>query len=359
MGKRFLQALLISIFATLGIAKFASAANVPVDSSAKVHICYNYSNVDKSYNFAVWDIGIIPPSDYADYMTRSGWPATNNTSINYVAGTHNYSTCYDYYFNNSGPHSGLDIGGQMVFTNSSPRQVVLDIYDGDDHGTEWTYTRAHYYATFEVHNTTDTSGNITGQEAVLLYVKDASGTKVNQLDFDYVATSAPVDLTITNTVRGDMADTNKYFKYTVNIGGATGTYYTVSGTSDSESASLCAANMSCDVYAKHGETIVIGRNGTTSEIPVGTTYSIVESNNTGYTTAFQIGTPPIVNTGDSTGTQTLSTTAAENVVAYYNTKNGTPITGLFTNYLPYLIIAATSACGIFFFAKKKHSKNQQ
>lgn len=349
MKKRIIQAVLISVFTTIGFAKFASAANVPVNTSDKLHICYNYSNVYQSYQFGAWGISQILPTGSSSYMSASGAPSVSNTGITYVSGTHTYSNCYDYYLNNQSQS-----GTEMYFTSIAPREVVIDFKDAaNSHSSDgFTNSETHYYATVAVRNTVDSNKVITGQEAVLLFVKDEDGNKVNQLDFNYTANAVPVDLTLEKTVKGDMGDATKYFKFSVNIAGTTGTTYTVNGTTGTGSASSCTANTACTIYLKHGDSVRIGYNGTSSEIPAGTTYSVTESENTGYSTTYAIagGAESI---GSTTGTQTLSTTAADNVVEFINTKDGSPVTGIFTNVLPYIVIAGLSVAGIFIAKKHK------
>jgi hypothetical protein len=256
--------------------------------------------------------------------------------------------------------TNVDLGG-VSFTDTTPKLADITVNEGTTSPGFTPTSTASFTMTLQLVNTVDANNQITGQAASLAYITDPSATgnpKVQEMDFTATAFYANQSLNLTNTVEGTGGDTNKYFTYTVTIGGSTGAQYTVVG-GGTGSASTCIANTACTIKLKSGESAVIGVGGS-KQIPVGTTYSIVQSDND-YTTKHKIvdtQTGSWVNSL-STGQQTiLSTSSNETTVNFVNAKDASVPTGIFLNLWPYILLGAASL-GIIFYTKKNLAEKKQ
>ena len=105
------------------------------------------------------------------------------------------------------------------------------------------------------------------------------------------------------------------------------------------------------IQLKDGETLEV------TGVPYGSTYQVVEAdtdstiqNYASYETKVAVnGTEK---PGKDTGSTLLSDTTA-NTVAYTNTLNEIPVTGVIINTLPYVLIVAIAAAGFFYMQMKK------
>jgi hypothetical protein len=138
------------------------------------------------------------------------------------------------------------------------------------------------------------------------------------------------------------------FDYTISF--STSDSYTL--TTDSTCGNPTTVTNGNTIKLKAGDTITIGANGTKSEIPVGTTYTIAKSGTDEYTTTID-GTEQT-----STGTKTMVATNAPT----YNTANKTTIdeklnsavdTGATMNVAIYILLALAGAAGVYYVARKK------
>ncbi|MBR3322485.1 hypothetical protein IKG13_00235 [Candidatus Saccharibacteria bacterium] len=339
MKTKFKRILSFSTIAALGVAGYASAAAVPIsdnpDSPQSVDICktitnaYDNTTATFNYTFAAQSTGL------------TNVPSTQSIVFNNDAPTnHEVKKCTTVSLAN------------VAFTDNSPKQVEVEVTETPVSGFSVDSTT--YKILFDLRNTVDANDNITGQIATA-YLHDDSGQKVSKFDFASAKQYGDKDITLTKTVKGNGGDVNKYFKFTANISGAAGTTYTVYGSSSTDSASSCAANTACVIYAKHGETIRIGFDGTDSEIPVGETYTITEDAYSDYTTSVAVG-GGTASSSSTTGQQTISATSANNTAAFTNVKGINPPTGLFLNLWPYILLGAISAGAIIYGKKLRSSK---
>ena len=358
MKNRIIGVLLLALFATIGISKSTYAAipagATPVDSNAKVHICETLTNVHQDVDWEVYDY--YPTDDTsAEFRSPAAWPLLpDGIHITYVPGTTSYTTCSDYYFNkqpNTEAYIAADAApGLYHYVIDDRAMTPVDGFSDHD-GTK-------YDITFQLRNTVDADNNITGKEAVLLYIKK-DGQKVDTINFTRSADDVMSNINIQKTVKGTLGDINKYFPFTVVINGTAGASYTVSGAaSGSGSPASCAAGANCVVYLKHGDSVRIGYDSTGSnQIPAGTTYTVTEGDNTGYTTSYSVGSGSAT-TGSATGTETVDVSASNNLVKFTNTKDGSPLTGIFTNILPFILLGVVSVFGAIIF-KKNYAKKSK
>lgn len=140
-------------------------------------------------------------------------------------------------------------------------------------------------------------------------------------------------LTVKKTVKGDLADKDQYFNFTITFD-AEGSYsYTGSKSGTIKSGDT--------VQLKHGKRITI------SGLPAGTTYSVTESGNEGYS---------VYASGDK-GTIAANETST---AAFTNSKIIVPQTGDDSNLLLWLGIAGVSGLGMLLTAilgKKRKGKH--
>ena len=286
--------------------------------------------------------------------------------------------------------TGAPTTASVVFNNATPASnQVEQTQDVDFSGMsfdkpgDYTYVLAEasttdsaypvdstdrYTAVLQVRNDLDANGVPTGNFTVTMIVKDKDNNKVTASGGKFPApfTSAASasnfgHIALEKTVKGNAADLNEYFAYTITLGG-TGTH-TITGLDASTPAgsnpSTITGGTATTIYVKHGQKILIGQEGTGQSafdtIPVGTTYSIAEAAN-GYTAEYS------VNGGTAVSSDTLSggtITAAENSVAFTNTKTQQIATGILTTVIPYILLIAIGVGGTLAYMTLKEKKEAQ
>ena len=201
---------------------------------------------------------------------------------------------------------------------------------------------------------TDPVGNPTNNSATLYlfaYATDNSGTLVISgvgLTHDANLTAAKGDLsdsypvqtlnlTLSKTVTGNQGSKDQYFKFTVNLNSPAGSAdqtYEITGhdvtvpqtaynnaTSNVTTVSVSGGKGSVDLWLKHGQTVTI------KNMLYGTSYTITESENTGYTVTSAI-------TGDTTDAQADGATVSDKsltsstIAAFTNDKQAVVPTGV-------------------------------
>ena len=227
--------------------------------------------------------------------------------------------------------------GESITISGIPADTSYMVAESDNEGYEVTKT-----------GDTGTIAADTMATASFTNKKDAEVTPPEDPD-DPPAEPKTGSLTISKTVTGTAGEKDKLFTFTVTIG-ASGSYsYTGSKTGTITSGGT--------VQLKHGESITI------SGIPEGTSYAVVESDNSGY---------EVTKTGD-TGTIAADTTAKAD---FTNKKDaapvtppdkpgdpGTPKTGDDSNIALWISLLLTSFIGmmacIVLFRKKRAGKHMK
>lgn len=193
--------------------------------------------------------------------------------------------------------------GDMTFENGI---ATFTLKDGESktasslpNGMGYTVKEADYSSDGYVTTKAGDTGEIVGGEtATAAFTNTKNSTPPEDPD-DPPVTPQTGSLTISKTVTGTAGEKDKLFTFTVTLG-AEGTYsYT-----GSKSGTIANGGT---VQLKHGESITI------SGIPEGTSYSVVESDNSGY---------EVTKTGD-TGTIAADTTST---ASFTNKKDAAPIT---------------------------------
>lgn len=142
-------------------------------------------------------------------------------------------------------------------------------------------------------------------------------------------------LKISKTVTGSLGDRNKYFEFTVTLnvpqGKTVNSTIGVGTTSNVDNPDSITIGVPATFYLHHGETLNL------SNVPYGVTYTVTETQDSNYTTTVND------NSGNTLSNQTVD--SAEKTVAFVNSREGEIDTGITTDSLPYLLIAAGVVAG--------------
>ncbi len=223
-----------------------------------------------------------------------------------------------------------------------------------------------YYFYVSVRNKLDSDGRPTNEYIATMAEQvrnHDTGDKTNAV-FESAAQRNRIE--VTNTVSGNLANVNDYFKYKVVINGAKeGDSFTVFGQDsvvDYNGASITTDNTITVggkddyIYLKHGQTVYIGYDGNNNQMPIGVKYSIEEVDANGYT-QYVDGTA-----GNTSETKTISAEvgASSNKVDFLNHKEGNVLTGIVTNVMPYVLALGVAGMilAIVHVNKKKQRKTK-
>ena len=160
--------------------------------------------------------------------------------------------------------------------------------------------------------------------------------KINPGDTAFTNTYSAGNLTISKNVTGLFGDTGKYFKFTVNVSGKTGTTYNVDisdgsgdvSVADRSNPTSITAGTDTTFWLKSDDSIVI------QNLPYGVTYTVSEDSteSEGYTVK--------VNGEAGDKVTNAEVDVAAETVAFTNEKGGTIDTGVYLDNLPYIIVFA-------------------
>lgn len=236
---------------------------------------------------------------YFSAKAPTGTTATKTTTIDF-AGT------------------SFDKNGDYVFTISETGSTDNVTYPLD--------TTNIYTVKVAVRNAS--SSNFNSKIVTMYFYEGTSQTTSSKLNNNTMTFTGPAVLrtvTITNTVSGAMADSDLYFPVSVNFD-SDGVYPVTGGTYD-ENPSSITGGTATNIYLKHGESIAIGG------LVQGTTFSLSEASISpfdNYTTTI-LGEAGKEKTGIKVG-------LVDSTIAITNQYEGTALTGVFSKYLPYVII---------------------
>ena len=328
----------LSVFAAAAGMTQSTYADVKIsdnpESPQSFQICTAVENTWDQINASFdYDSGLTAPSgndskfhynpDHPEIGMRVFWNTFSNI---YPDQNHNASRCLtvdasNYYFDDDaapglykigitsfGVYSAEDEMSTPLWSfeqdPNDPRPApnpLFEYYPNEEIGNFY------YEVVFELSNITDGNNQITGKKARLAYITNKDGEKVDALDFRVKKIYPNQDITISKTVQGNAADENKYFTFVVNVSGEEGADYTVYGAdANSGSDAVCVANTDCTIKLKNGQSVRIGYDGTNKQIPVGSVYTITETEEDGYTTRVSLGEYDSPATSNTTGQQTIS-----------------------------------------------------
>ncbi len=179
--------------------------------------------------------------------------------------------------------------------------------------------------------------------------KSGSTEKGDSIAFEYTKQyNSPnsTHIVVSKTVQGTAGNVNETFNFTANVSGSSGTSYVVRNTVTGASSS-CAASTNCTFTLKSGQSVTIGLNGTTEQIPIGTTFTIAETGATDYETYIN----GEVDDDKTTDTRTANINIDQNTFDFINKKDGEVATGIALSVLPYVLLAGISV-GLIIYSRK-------
>ena len=168
---------------------------------------------------------------------------------------------------------------------------------------------------------------------------------------------------------GDMADISHCFAYTLNIptgnGVSTGDTFTATTTGAegcTANPTSIAAGDNTTIYLKHNSIMTVGKNGTVTQMPIGSSFSVTLNQATsGYVaslngTEMEAGTPISITGLVAETDPDFNTKNTANIDQH----NDSPVpTGVITNVVIYTAIFGIGAAGLAYFGSKRvHSKNK-
>lgn len=269
------------------------------------------------------------------------------TAATETAGTNTKTTAIKLADGASFPHAGIyawrvrettgNQTGVQYNTEGNAYTLIANVVNGDN-GLTASYVMVKNDTTNSVTNA-DKAGN-EGAEFTNKYTESANGEGT--------------DLTITKTVAGNQGDETKDFSFTVTFtapsvlpAGVTADQYLAGITVDGATA---AKNEGGVVTFKlhHGQT------ATFSNVIAGTTYSVTEQNEAGYTQSYDAvnnGTAATTTSGNLIGENTNTGTMT-------NTHSDVTPTGLVMNNAPFIVMIGAAAAGVVAYgsAKRKLEK---
>lgn len=267
----------------------------------------------------------------------------------------NYPTSTTVVFNNVQPSSGtatqtgtVDFAGATFSKVGDYRFILTET--GSTDSTQYPLDNSTYYLYVSVRYAAgDTNGTqmvaTVASQGIKNDTNDVNaqtpGTKENVV---FTSESVFTYITIEKQVTGNMGDKSKYFDITVTVPG-TGTYLVSGGKygTPATSSTSVTAGSATTLQIKHGETITIGiaADGTTKQIPVGSSYTVAETSAEGYeTTIDSLTAGTLTTTKQAAVIPANNQLPATNKVTIVNHYELATLTGVFLNIMPYVIIAA-------------------
>lgn len=166
---------------------------------------------------------------------------------------------------------------------------------------------------------------------------------------------------------GDMADISHCFAYTLNIPTGNGVNTGDTFTATTTGADGCTANptsitadTNTTIYLKHNSIMTVGKNGTVTQMPIGSSFSVALNQATsGYVaslngTEMEAGTPISITGLVAETDPDFNTKNTANIDQH----NDSPVpTGVITNVVIYTAIFGIGAAGLAYIGSKRiHSK---
>lgn len=330
-------AALATVVAPLNSVFAATAPTWSTGSSATIRreIANAYGTINNTFTYTI-------TADTSNPTGATGAPTSASAVFNgtyTTQGTATQTATLDF------SSMQFDQVGDYSYAIAETASTNASIYPVDSTST--------YTATVSVRN----NNNLTGFVASL-YIKDKDGNKLTNISgntSEVLFASAPsyTNVQVSHTVSGNAADPSNCFEYTFSVN--TTDSYTLTTESTCTNSSTIANGGT--ISLKHGDTATIGLVGTTSQIPVGTTYGFTKSGTDEYTTSI-----------DGTARTTISKTMVATNASNYSTNNTTAIdehlessvdTNAFINMTIYILLALAGISGIAFFVYKKRSSQNQ
>lgn len=349
--KRFtkkLVAALLSGAMVLGmsITSFAAAPAISVGEGD------TEANVTKTWNVA--DSGLFNDTENFDFTltykgaTPVGSNATATPQYNgSEMGSKDVDITTDWAENatdtsSTGTLSYVKLFEGITFSAPGEYSFTLDEIDGSNPNISYdpsTYTIKVQVVWDTVGETLKIGGIVTSK------VGEAGGTKTGSDGKEGASfTNDAADnesLTISKTVAGNAANKDDVFSFTITVNGIDGTYST------NVEGKTVTNGVATEFTLKHGDNFEI------YNLPVGATYTVEETDTQNYSS-----TEVSVNKANATdGTKVTNQAIVDgtNTVDYTNTNTvGTP-TGIFLNFVPFILIFGAAVLGCFVFFRRRRT----
>ncbi len=267
------------------------------------------------------------------------------TTVNFSAA--NYSKVGDYEFTIT-ENSSSDLANYPIDTINNSYKAIVQV---------------RYY----VNQSTNVPDN--SRYTAVVIIENNGGTKVTEATWTSGSSYTYIQATATTT--GNMAETSECFAYEISIPNsgitAGGTYAIDINPANgcSGSASSVAAGTPATVYLKEGDTVRVGYNGGSYQLPVGASYTITDINgNDGYTTKMG-GTiqdnisKTAAAADDNTCGDANGCFSQDNTITLENNKNTDPLTGIITNFWFYVMLLIAGLFGFFFIIGRRKRDNEE
>lgn len=251
---------------------------------------------------------------------------------------------------------------------TTPGQYKFKISEtGSTDATNYPLDSDYWYAYVFVDYVMDADG--VTPTSTLQAVTQTQGTENDgstKGDITFETTPDFTHIELSKSVTGNLGDINKYFKYTIALGSgmanatinATGAFSTDGSSVATSPATLTAdGSGNVEIYLKHGQSAQIGITGTgVEQIPVGTSYTITEDKD-GYKAYIDGSTTDEAATTKTTVATDAATFSDANTTSYVNNKEADPITGIFVNYWPFMLLIALGIAGMYIIKKTSKKNN--
>lgn len=229
------------------------------------------------------------------------------------------------------------------------------IYPVDSSDVYYVYA----YVRNEVQN-----GAPTGNLIATLVLQAKNGDVGEKGGIVFTSQAGMTYIEISKTVTGNIADTNEYFKFTLNFDDAEiGDRYTITGQDASivyngetiTTSSEYVAGSENVIYLKHGQTATIGVSGYLYQLPIGARYSVSEVDDGRYTISVN------GEQGNSVSLRQMEALhdgglAAANKVSFVNHRESEVLTGVTMAIIPFAIVATIGVTG--YVISRKLRKNE-
>lgn len=350
-GKKWLVSVITAVILLSGAATVSAEADkgsepIRVESKSKVQKVWTVANAmmfDESTNFTLelsylgkTNLGTNEAADPAGIL-----PGTPNRTV--IGGTGKWTAqAVD-----AKTHTAFLTYEEMFqgITFSTPGMYHFAVNEKAGTDPNIAYAGQTYYVEVQVSWAVDAGGNLTGalhMDGIAAYAGSQKGIsdKVDVLMFHNKEVKNS-SLTVTKTVKGNAANKNDVFEFTVKVTGVSGSY-----PATNVAGKVTAVNgvITEKVYLKNGEKFVI------YNLPAGAAYTVTEAD-TAYVESFRIDNGETKSGSEAAGKVGKDDT----VTAFTNTKTITPPTGIFMNVVPYVLLLAVSVlgCVVFFVFRRR------
>ncbi len=352
-------AILFSVFAFVGTNVYAfEDATLATGNTGKVTITREVENVTnnvtntftytitaKSGNPAtVRDLPGTLTIDFNNVIPDANNVATKTADLDFT--NVKFNELGDYYFTIA--ETGSTDSTTYPVDNTKTYDVVVSVRN-----------------TFEEDGVTPTGTYLVYAVATQGYNSNSETEEKENVLFESASQHTYIELT--KKVEGNLGRLDEYFTYTISISNAKpNETYVISGSSagannPTEVTMDASGNGTVTLKLKHNDTITIGKDGTENQLPIRTTYTIVETDNN-YQTFIDGSTE---NNKSMSQKTTVAVPGVDDDKTAFNTNNKTtyvnkreagPVTGIFINVMPFVVLIALAFVGIMVI--KKTSKKE-